>query len=148
MTLAWTLQILLDLLFVAAILWLARRTASLSHLSRTLRETLENFQKMLQEANLWGERISLHLHNEQVKSEKTLEELNAAHKSLTEEERKLLVSLPESEKSQKVLLLHNQGLSVEEISKGLSLPRGEVELVLSLVTFLQNRGRSDGLKET
>ncbi len=148
MTLAWTLQILLDLLFVAAILWLARRTASLSHLSRTLRETLENFQKMLQEANLWGERISLHLHNEQVKSEKTLEELNAAHKSLTEEERKLLVSLPESEKSQKVLLLHNQGLSVEEISKGLSLPRGEVELVLSLVTFLQNRGRSDSLKET
>ena len=78
MTLAWTLQILLDLLFVAAIFWLARRTASLSHLSRTLRETLENFQKMLQEANLWGERISLHLHNEQVKSEKTLEELNAA----------------------------------------------------------------------
>ena len=148
MTLAWTLQILLDLLFVAAILWLARRTASLSHLSRTLRETLENFQKMLQEANLWGERISLHLHNEQVKSEKTLEELNAAHKSLTEEERKLLVSLPESEKSQKVLLLHNQGLSVEEISKGLSLPRGEVELVLSLVTFFQNRGRSDSLKET
>lgn len=148
MTLAWTLQILLDLLFVAAILWLARRTASLSHLSRTLRETLENFQKMLQEANLWGERISLHLHNEQVKSEKTLEELNAAHKSLTEEERKLLVSLPESEKSQKVLLLHNQGLSIEEISKGLSLPRGEVELVLSLVTFLQNRGRSDSLKET
>ena len=148
MTLAWTLQILLDLLFVAAILCLARRTASLSHLSRTLRETLENFQKMLQEANLWGERISLHLHNEQVKSEKTLEELNAAHKSLTEEERKLLVSLPESEKSQKVLLLHNQGLSIEEISKGLSLPRGEVELVLSLVTFLQNRGRSDSLKET
>ena len=148
MTLAWTLQILLDLLFVAAILWLARRTASLSHLSRTLRETLENFQKMLQEANLWGERISLHLHNEQVKSERTLEELNAAHKSLTEEERKLLVSLPESEKSQKVLLLHNQGLSIEEISKGLSLPRGEVELVLSLVTFLQNRGRSDSLKET
>ena len=148
MTLAWTLQILLDLLFVAAILWLARRTASLSHLSRPLRETLENFQKMLQEANLWGERISLHLHNEQVKSEKTLEELNAAHKSLTEEERKLLVSLPESEKSQKVLLLHNQGLSIEEISKGLSLPRGEVELVLSLVTFLQNRGRSDSLKET
>ena len=148
MTLAWTLQILLDLLFVAALFWLARRTASLSHLSRTLRETLENFQKMLHEANLWGERISLHLHNEQVKSERTLEELNAAHKSLTEEERKLLVSLPESEKSQKVLLLHNQGLSVEEISKGLSLPRGEVELVLSLVTFLQNRGRSDSLKET
>ena len=40
------------------------------------------------------------------------------------------------------------GLSIEEISKGLSLPRGEVELVLSLVTFLQNRGRSDSLKET
>ena len=51
MTLAWTLQIVLDLLFVAAILWLARRTASLSHLSRTLRETLENFPQMLQKAN-------------------------------------------------------------------------------------------------
>ncbi len=133
------IQLVLDLIFVFFIIFLLIRTSSLAKLKTLIKESKKDFEKLLIQAEKWSDEIIEKLNLKEKEGKELLRRLEEAHKKLLEEEKKLIVESPDLEKTKSVLLLHNQGLSKEEISKGLNIPIGEVDLILDLIDYIKHK---------
>ncbi len=135
------IQLVLDLIFVFFIIFLLIRTSSLAKLKTLIKESKKDFEKLLIQAEKWSDEIIEKLNLKEKEGKELLRRLEKAHKKLLEEEKKLIVESPDLEKTKSVLLLHNQGLSKEEISKGLNIPIGEVDLILDLIDYIKKNNK-------
>ncbi len=135
------IQLILDLVFVFFIIFLLIRTSSLAKLKSLIKESKKDFEQLLLQAEKWGNEIIKKLDLKEKEGKELLKRLEEAHKKLLEEEKKLIVESPDLEKTKSVLLLYNQGLSREDISKGLNIPIGEVDLILDLINYIKKNNK-------
>ncbi len=135
------IQLVLDLIFVFFIIFLLIRTSSLAKLKTLIKESKKDFEKLLIQAEKWSDEIIEKLNLKEKEGKELLKRLEEAHKKLLEEEKKLIVESPDLEKTKSVLLLYNQGLSREEISRGLNIPIGEVDLILDLIDYIKKNNK-------
>ncbi len=135
------IQLILDMIFIFFIIFLLIRTRSLARLNTLIKESKKDFEKLLFQAEKWGDEIIGKLNLKEREGSELLKRLEEAHKKLLEEEKKLIVESPDLEKTKSVLLLYNQGLSREEISKGLNIPIGEVDLILDLINYIKKNNK-------
>ena len=129
------IQIIIDMAFFSVLIYLIIRTNSLGKLENIITKSKDEFKKLIEEAKRWSDKFISELSLNEKKSKELIEKMEKTYKKLLEEEKKLHVNNPDFEKTKKVLLLFNQGLSVEEISKGLEIPEGEVKLILDLINY-------------
>ncbi len=135
------IQIILDIIFIILIVFLLYRTRSLSKLQRLIRDSKRDFETLLFEGKRWGDEIIKKMDIREKEARELLAKLENAHKKLLEEEKKLIIETPDIEKTKSVLLLYNQGLSKEDIAKGLNIPKGEVDLILDLINFIKKSNK-------
>ncbi len=134
-----TLQIIADFLFLFLIVYLyimVRRKGALIHKAQ---ESIEEFKKLLSEATRFSKILIEEFDEYKKDFEKILDELHKTQKELKESEEKVKFSLKENKSVTDVLALYNQGLSIDEISKGLNIPRGEVELIIGVIDYIKKK---------
>ncbi len=135
------IQIILDVIFIILIIFLLYRTRSLSKLQTLIKNSKKDFESLLLEGKKWGDEIIKKIDIREKEARDLLIKLENAHKKLLEEEKKLIIETPDIEKTKSVLLLYNQGLSKEEIAKGLNIPKGEIDLILDLINFIKKSNK-------
>ncbi len=129
------IQIIIDIVFFSIFIYLIIRTNSLGKFKNIVTKSKDEFKKLIEEAKKWSDKFISDLSLNEKKSKELIKKMEKSYKKLLEEEKKLHIEKPDYEKTKKVLLLYNQGLSVEEISKGLDIPEGEVKLILDLINY-------------
>ncbi len=128
-------QIIIDIVFIILLIYLVFRTNSLGKLRNIVQDSKKQFEKLIMEAKNWSDKLINDLSLKEKKSQNLMEKLETSYKKLLEEEKKIKINNPDYDKTKKVLLLYNQGLTVKEISEGLDIPEGEVNLILDLINY-------------
>ncbi len=134
-----TLQIIADFLFLFLIVYLYFIVRRKGALISKAQESIEEFKKLLSEATRFSKILIEEFDEYKKDFEKILDELHKTQKELKESEEKVKFSLKENKSVTDVLALYNQGLSIDEISKGLNIPKGEVELIIGVIDYIKKK---------
>ena len=134
-----TLQIVADFLFLFLIVYLYFMVRRKGALISKAQESIEEFKRLLSEATRFSKILIEEFDEYKKDFEKILDELHKTQKELKESEEKVKFSLKENKSVTDVLALYNQGLSIDDISKGLNIPRGEVELIIGVIDYIKKK---------
>ncbi len=133
------IQLIVDLILIFLISYLFFQNRKRNEALRKISESINEFRSLLGEAKRFSGFLIDEFRKYRDDFENLLSQISDEQKKLKEKEIRILKSYDDKKKISDVLALKNQGLSVEEIAKGLNIPKGEVELILGMIEFLKKK---------
>lgn len=122
-------QIVLDVILILYLVWgkyiISKFNNSYSSLILSIKDLLNAQKEMIEVAN---KKIEL----QQASLSNLLDDVRQKNSVLSELIRSVKIKTFENDTKKKIFDLVDQNLSIEEISKRLALPKGEVELIIKL----------------